>query len=55
MNCLVGCSVSNFGSDAERIKLSEWSLPEYTIESASQYIYTRSFFPKLLKKIQKKS
>ena len=53
MNGLAGCSVSNLSSDVDLITLSEGYLPEFTIESASQFIYARRFYPELLKKIRK--
>ena len=53
MNGLASCSVSNLSSDVDLITLSESCLPEDTIESASQFIYARRFYPELLKNIRK--
>ena len=53
MNGLAGCNFSKLSPDVDLITLSESCLPEDTIESASQFIYVRRFYPFLLNEIRK--
>ena len=53
MNGLAGCNVSKLSPDVDLITFSEGSLRSASLKSASHFIYTRSFYPELLKMIRK--